>query len=63
MAAPDDVDLHAYLAVWQRFSGNESESGWHMEKLESLNKGKQKTSNAFLHGRTRIRNTVERVCG
>ncbi|MFA0350675.1 transporter, partial [Vibrio sp. 10N.222.55.C6] len=37
---PDDVDLHAYLAVWQRFEGNESESNKHMEKLESLNKGK-----------------------
>ncbi|MCG9694918.1 YdcF family protein [Vibrio sp. Isolate22] len=38
--APDDVDLHAYLAVWQRFEGNQSESNKHMEKLESLNKGK-----------------------
>ncbi|MEZ9870424.1 ElyC/SanA/YdcF family protein [Vibrio sp. 10N.261.51.C6] len=40
MVAPDDVDLHAYLAVWQRFEGNESESNKHMEKLENLNKGK-----------------------
>ena len=28
--APDDVDLHAYLAVWQRFEGNQSESAKHM---------------------------------
>ncbi|WP_188010507.1 ElyC/SanA/YdcF family protein [Vibrio parahaemolyticus] len=28
--APDDVDLHAYLAVWQRFKGNQAESDQHM---------------------------------
>ncbi len=38
--APDDVDLHAYLAVWQRFKGNQSESAKHMATLNSLNKGK-----------------------
>ncbi|MFA0724800.1 transporter, partial [Vibrio sp. 10N.222.49.E5] len=30
----------SYLAVWQRFDGNDSESNKHMQKLESLNKGK-----------------------
>ncbi len=38
--APDDVDLHAYLAVWQRFKGNQAESAKHMEKLSALNAGK-----------------------
>lgn len=38
--APDDADLHAYLAVWQRFKGNQSESAKHMATLDSLNPGK-----------------------
>ncbi|MFH4513319.1 ElyC/SanA/YdcF family protein [Vibrio alginolyticus] len=38
--APDDVDLHAYLAVWQRFEGNQAESAKHMATLTKLNAGK-----------------------
>ncbi|EEX94741.1 hypothetical protein VIOR3934_21246 [Vibrio orientalis CIP 102891 = ATCC 33934] len=38
--APDDVDLHAYLAVWQRFEGNQAESNKHMATLSKLNAGK-----------------------
>ncbi|MBM4838450.1 YdcF family protein [Vibrio parahaemolyticus] len=38
--APDDVDLHAYLAVWQRFKGNQAESDQHMTTLAKLNAGK-----------------------
>ncbi|PSV22131.1 transporter [Photobacterium leiognathi subsp. mandapamensis] len=38
--APDDVDLHAYLAVWQRFKGNQAESAKHMATLTKLNPGK-----------------------
>ncbi|MDA0117647.1 YdcF family protein [Vibrio sp. T11.5] len=52
--APDDVDLHAYLAVWQRFKGNDVESNKHMDKLKSLNVGKA----ADL---ARIFETVDRV--
>ncbi|MGY3688489.1 YdcF family protein [Vibrio coralliilyticus] len=52
--APDDVDLHAYLAVWQRFKGNDAESGKHMEKLNTLNVGKAADI-------TRLFETVDRV--
>ncbi|EJL6492583.1 YdcF family protein [Vibrio cholerae] len=38
--APDDADLHAYLAVWQRFKGNSAKSTEHMKKLTALNTGK-----------------------
>ncbi|EHK2923166.1 YdcF family protein [Vibrio parahaemolyticus] len=38
--APDDADLHAYLAVWQRFKGNQTESDQHMTTLAKLNAGK-----------------------
>lgn len=38
--APQDVDLHAYLAVWQRFNNNQAESEKHMETLAQLNAGK-----------------------
>ncbi len=52
--APDDVDLHAYLAVWQKFKGNQAESAKHMTKLDSLNPGKAADIK-------RILATVERV--
>ncbi|WP_419240396.1 ElyC/SanA/YdcF family protein [Photobacterium leiognathi] len=38
--ATDDADLHAYLAVWQRFKGNQAESAKHMATLTKLNPGK-----------------------
>ncbi|AUI87503.1 transporter [Vibrio azureus] len=38
--APDDVDLHAYLAVWQRFKGDKPKSQQHMATLTKLNPGK-----------------------
>ncbi|MEK2125710.1 YdcF family protein [Vibrio parahaemolyticus] len=52
--APDDVDLHAYLAVWQRFKGNQAESDQHMTTLAKLNAGKAADIK-------RIFNTVDRV--
>ncbi|EDP59739.1 YdcF family protein [Vibrio sp. AND4] len=52
--APDDVDLHAYLAVWQRFEGNQSESAKHMAMLTKLNAGKAADIQ-------RIFDTVDRV--
>lgn len=39
--APDDVDLHAYLAVWLRFNGDVKASNIHMTKLAKLNPGKE----------------------
>ncbi|HDF7636719.1 MULTISPECIES: YdcF family protein [Vibrio] len=52
--APDDVDLHAYLAVWQRFKGNQAESDQHMTTLAKLNAGKAADIN-------RIFDTVDRI--
>ncbi|MCX2791350.1 ElyC/SanA/YdcF family protein [Vibrio sp. Sgm 5] len=52
--APDDVDLHAYLAVWQRFEGNQAESAKHMATLTKLNAGKAADIQ-------RIFDTVDRV--
>ena len=52
--APDDVDLHAYLAVWQRFEGNQAESAKHMATLMKLNAGKAADIQ-------RIFDTVDRV--
>lgn len=39
--APDDVDLHSYLAVWQRFKGNEASASEHMQALAKLNQGRE----------------------
>ncbi|EDL70047.1 YdcF family protein [Vibrio campbellii] len=52
--APDDVDLHAYLAVWQRFEGNQAKSAKHMATLTKLNAGKAADIQ-------RIFDTVDRV--
>ncbi|WP_394126774.1 ElyC/SanA/YdcF family protein [Vibrio hepatarius] len=52
--APQDVDLHAYLAVWQRFNRNQAESDKHMDTLAKLNAGKASDIN-------RIFETVDRV--
>lgn len=38
--APDDVDINSYLAVWQKFSGNQKLSDQYMQKLATLNKGR-----------------------
>ncbi len=38
--APQDVDAHSYLAVWQHFNGNEAESQKHMNTLKDLNEGR-----------------------
>ncbi|GEM76747.1 YdcF family protein [Vibrio sagamiensis] len=38
--APDNVDLHAYLAVWQRFKEENKKSQQHIEILNKLNPGK-----------------------
>ncbi|MGF1906162.1 ElyC/SanA/YdcF family protein [Aliivibrio salmonicida] len=38
--APDDVDAHSYLVIWQNFKGNKSEVGRHLNALESLNPGR-----------------------
>ncbi|HAT8508403.1 TPA: transporter [Vibrio vulnificus] len=38
--APDDVDLHTYLAVWQKFKGNEQAYQQHVTALNALNPGR-----------------------
>ncbi|HAV6898297.1 TPA: YdcF family protein [Vibrio vulnificus] len=38
--APDDVDLHTYLAVWQKFKGNEQAYQQHVTTLNTLNQGR-----------------------
>lgn len=38
--APDDVDAHSYLVIWQNFKGNKSEVTKHLNALEQLNKGR-----------------------
>ncbi|POF58017.1 transporter, partial [Vibrio vulnificus] len=38
--APDDVDLHTYLAVWQKFKGNEQAYQQHVTALNTLNQGR-----------------------
>ncbi|EIV1776716.1 YdcF family protein [Vibrio vulnificus] len=38
--APDDVDLHTYLAVWQKFKGNEQAYKQHVTALNTLNPGR-----------------------
>ena len=48
------MDLHAYLAVWQRFEGNQAESAKHMATLTKLNAGKAADIQ-------RIFDTVDRV--
>ncbi len=39
--APDDVDLHSYLAVWTRFKGDDASSTKHMQALAKLNPGRE----------------------
>ncbi|EGR7965796.1 YdcF family protein [Vibrio vulnificus] len=38
--APDDVDLHTYLAVWQKFKGNKQAYQQHVTALNTLNPGR-----------------------
>ncbi|HDY8172166.1 TPA: YdcF family protein [Vibrio vulnificus] len=38
--APDDVDLHTYLAIWQKFKGNEQAYQQHVTALNALNQGR-----------------------
>ncbi|WP_193002592.1 MULTISPECIES: ElyC/SanA/YdcF family protein [Vibrio] len=38
--APDDVDAHSYLVIWQNFKGNTGEVSTHLKALEQLNKGR-----------------------
>lgn len=38
--APDDIDLHSYLAVWLRVKGDETKSKQHMNALAKLNPGR-----------------------
>ncbi|WP_064605010.1 YdcF family protein [Photobacterium sp. J15] len=52
--APDDLDAHSYLAVWQKFKGNDKASQKHMEKISGLNKGRESDLK-------RIFSTVDRV--
>lgn len=52
--APEHVDLHAYLAVWQKFKGNEAEHQKHLDMVAQLNKGKAADVK-------RILDTVDRV--
>lgn len=53
-AAPDDLDLHSYLAVWQRFKQNETAAAMHFKRVSELNAGRA----ADLQ---RIFDTVERI--
>jgi len=52
--APDHVDLHSYLAIWQKFKGNVAASNEHMAKIAKLNPAREADI-------TRIFNTVDRV--
>ncbi|HFQ4981996.1 TPA: ElyC/SanA/YdcF family protein [Vibrio vulnificus] len=52
--APDDVDLHTYLAVWQKFKGNEQAYQQHVTALNALNQGRA----AALQ---RLLSTVDRI--
>lgn len=52
--APDDIDLHSYLAVWHNFKGNEAASNEHMKKIAALNPARKTDIK-------RIFNTVKRV--
>ncbi len=53
-AAPDDVDLHSYLAVWSHFNGDDASSNEHMDALSTLDPGRKADLD-------RIFSTVERV--
>ncbi|RSD29136.1 YdcF family protein [Vibrio pectenicida] len=53
-AVPDDIDLHTYLAVWQKFKGNEEKSQKHRQTLIKLNTGKAQDL-------SRILQTIDRV--
>ncbi len=52
--APEDLDAHSYLAVWEKFNGNESKSAEHMQILKTLNPGRA-------NDMQRIFATIERV--
>lgn len=39
--APDDVDLHSYLAVWSRFKGDNANLDKHMAALAKFNPGRK----------------------
>jgi Uncharacterized conserved protein len=52
--APDDVDIHSYLAVWQRFEGNETASNNHMKAIADL-------SSARHDDLKRIFSTIDRI--
>lgn len=52
--APDDIDLHSYLAIWQKFQGNIKVSNEHLSILSKLNPSREKDIK-------RIFNTVEKV--
>ncbi|MBB1274919.1 YdcF family protein [Psychromonas sp. SR45-3] len=39
--APDDVDLNSYLAVWQKFKGNEAVSQKYMARIAELDSGQE----------------------
>lgn len=54
IVAPDDIDLHFYLAIWQKFKGNENLSNQHLAAIAKLNPGKK---NDVKH----IFETIERV--
>jgi uncharacterized SAM-binding protein YcdF (DUF218 family) len=38
--APDDIDAHSYLAVWQRCKGNQAAADTHMAKLRQRDAGR-----------------------
>lgn len=52
--APDDIDLHSYLAVWKKFKGDEKASAQHMQQIDKLNPGR---GNDLRH----IFKTIERI--
>jgi uncharacterized SAM-binding protein YcdF (DUF218 family) len=41
VAAPDDVDLLSYLAVWQRFKGNTERANTYLGQLTARNPGRE----------------------
>lgn len=52
--APDDLDVHSYLAVWQRFKKNDSAAATHLKRVKEINPGRA----ADLQ---RIFNAVEKI--
>ncbi len=56
-AAPDDIDVHSYLAVWSRFKGDNARFKQHMNALATLNPGRKADLDKLFATVDRIVNT------